>query len=137
MKGVFCAAAVLVCGGLMGVQAKAQNAGDQFRHLADEYFTQVTFKFGPTYGTLAGLHQYDRQLEDFSRAGVEREVAALKEYEAKFDAVDGSKLDGAHRATWRWCAITFAATFWSWRRFGHGRRIRTFIRAGSPGARFR
>ncbi|HEX5233717.1 MAG TPA: DUF885 domain-containing protein [Silvibacterium sp.] len=85
--------AVLVCGGLMGAEAWGQSAGDNFRHLADEYFAQVMFKFAPTSGTLTGLHQYDAQLEDFSQAGVEREVAALKEYEAKFDAVDESKLD--------------------------------------------
>ena len=77
----------------MGGQAKAQSSADNFRHLADEYFSQVTFKFGPTSGTLAGLHQYDSQLEDYSGAGVERKVAALKDFEAKFDAVDESKLD--------------------------------------------
>jgi uncharacterized protein (DUF885 family) len=86
-------AAALVCGGLMGAQMKAQTPGDNFRQLADEYFSQVTFKFAPTSGTLAGLHQYDSQLEDYSRAGVAREVAALNEFEAKFDAVDASKLD--------------------------------------------
>ncbi|MGC2502242.1 MAG: DUF885 family protein, partial [Silvibacterium sp.] len=86
-------AAVLVCGGLMAAQANAQTAGDNFRHLADEYFLQVTFRFAPTSGTLAGLHQYDPVLEDYSRAGVERELAALKDFEAKFDAVDGTKLD--------------------------------------------
>jgi uncharacterized protein (DUF885 family) len=85
--------AVLVCGGLMAVQAKAQTAGDNFRHLADEYFSQAVFKFEPTAGTAVGLHQYDHQLEDYSRAGVERQVSALKGFEAKFDAVDGSKLD--------------------------------------------
>lgn len=77
----------------MGAHAWGQSAAENFRHLADDYFSQVTFKFAPTNGTLAGLHQYDTQLEDYSRAGVEREVAALKEYEAKFDSVDGSKLD--------------------------------------------
>src|SRR6185312_1729285 len=92
MKGAVLAAAV-VCGGLMTAQAMGQTAGDQFRHLADEYFSQAVFKFEPTYGTSAGLHQYDSQLEDYSRAGVERQVAALKEFEKKFDAVDGSKLD--------------------------------------------
>lgn len=86
-------AAVLVCGGLMTAQAMAQTADANFRHLAHEYFTNVTFKFSPTAGTLAGLHQYDSQLEDYSRAGVERNIAALKSYEAKFDAVDGAKLD--------------------------------------------
>ena len=86
-------AAVLVCGGLMAAQAYAQTPGDQFRQLADEYFSQAVFKFAPTSGTLVGFHQYDSQLEDYSRAGVDREVAALKEFETKFDAVDGSKLD--------------------------------------------
>ena len=77
----------------MGGIANAQTAGDNFRHLADEYFSQVTFKFAPTSGTLAGLHQYDSLLEDYSRAGVDREVAALKNYEAKFDTVDVAGLD--------------------------------------------
>ena len=86
-------AAVLACGGLMTAQAIAQSADANFRHLAHDYFTNVTFKFSPTTGTLVGLHQYDSQLEDYSRAGVERNIAALKAYEAKFDAVDGSKLD--------------------------------------------
>lgn len=86
-------ATVVVCGGLMAAQAMGQTAGDNFRHLADEYFAQAIFKYEPTYGTSVGLHQYDSQLEDYSRAGVERQVAALKEFKTKFDAVDGSKLD--------------------------------------------
>lgn len=77
----------------MTAQAMAQSADANFQHLAHEYFINVTFKFSPTGGTLVGLHQYDSQLEDYSRAGVERNIAALKAYEAKFDAVDGSKLD--------------------------------------------
>jgi len=77
----------------MAAQANAQSADDNFRKLADEYFSQVMFKFAPTSGTLVGYHQYDSQLEDYSRAGVDREAAALKDFDAKFDAVDGSKLD--------------------------------------------
>ena len=50
----------------------------------------VYFKFGPTNGTAAGLHQYDTQLEDYSAAGVAREVAALHEYEKKVAAIDVS-----------------------------------------------
>jgi len=53
----------------------------------------VYFKFSPTSGTSAGLHQYDTQLEDYSAAGVAREVAALHEYEKKVEAIDGSALD--------------------------------------------
>ena len=77
----------------MSGQLRAQSPADGFSQLADQYFSQVVFKFGPTGGTLAGLHQYDPALEDYSRAGVDQEVAALKDFEAKFDAVDESKLD--------------------------------------------
>jgi hypothetical protein len=65
----------------------------QFRNLASDYFEQVYFKFSPSVGTLDGLHQYDALLEDYSRAGVEKQIAALKSYETKFDAVPEGHLD--------------------------------------------
>jgi uncharacterized protein (DUF885 family) len=71
----------------------AQDAAASFRSLADQYFEQVTFKFAPTFGTMAGLHQYDSQLENYSRAGIEQEIAALHGFEAKFDAVPAGQLD--------------------------------------------
>jgi uncharacterized protein (DUF885 family) len=71
----------------------AQNAAASFRSLADQYFEQVTFNFSPTGGTAAGLHQYDSRLEDYSRAGIEKEIAALHAFEAKFDAVQSAQLD--------------------------------------------
>ena len=64
-----------------------------FGYVSDQFFSDVYFKFSPTSGTAAGLHQYDTQLEDYSAAGVEREVAALHEYEKKVAAIDGSALD--------------------------------------------
>src|SRR5579872_742132 len=54
--------------------------------LADEYFDQVYFKFNPTYGTSAGLHQYDPLLEDYSRAGVDNQVKALQDFEKRVEA---------------------------------------------------
>ena len=39
----------------------------QFQKVSDEYFDQVYFPNQPTSGTLAGYHQYDSKLEDFSR----------------------------------------------------------------------
>jgi len=71
----------------------AQDAAAGFRSLADEYFSQVTFKFSPTNGTSAGLHQYDGLLEDYSRAGIDRQIAALHTFEVRFDAVQASQLD--------------------------------------------
>ncbi len=64
-----------------------------FSYLSEQFFSQVYFKFSPTGGTAAGLHQYDAQLEDYSAAGVEREVAALHEFEKKVAAIDPSALD--------------------------------------------
>jgi uncharacterized protein (DUF885 family) len=78
--------------------AQAQPAADlsaaqSFVSLADRYFDEVYFKYQPTNGTLAGFHQYDTQLEDYTRAGVDSEIAALKEFGQKVAAVPASQLD--------------------------------------------
>src|SRR5215472_17226960 len=49
--------------------ASADGAGQTFNTLSEQYFQQVYFKYAPTAGTSAGLHQYDTQLEDYSAAG--------------------------------------------------------------------
>ena len=71
----------------------ADGAGQTFQYLSDQYFVQVYFKFSPTAGTAAGLHQYDTQLEDYSAANVQREVVALREFEKKLMAIDPAELD--------------------------------------------
>jgi uncharacterized protein (DUF885 family) len=72
---------------------EAVDAGAKFRALADHYFSDVVFPFGPTGATALGFHQYDAKLEDYSRAGVDAEIAALKEYEWKFDDFPAAGLD--------------------------------------------
>jgi uncharacterized protein (DUF885 family) len=72
---------------------EAADAGAKFRALADQYFSNVVFHFGPTGATALGFHQYDTNLEDYSRAGVDAEIAALKEYEWKFDDFPAAGLD--------------------------------------------
>ena len=47
----------------------------------------------PHSGTAAGLHQYNNQLEDYSAAGVQKEIAALHLYEKKLTAIDPAALD--------------------------------------------
>jgi uncharacterized protein (DUF885 family) len=66
-----------------------------FNFITDQYFSEVYFRFAPTAGTSAGLHQYDTQLEDYSAAAVQREITALRTYEKKVDAVDPSALDAS------------------------------------------
>jgi uncharacterized protein (DUF885 family) len=73
----------------------ADGGVQTFNFTADQYFSDVYFHFAPTAGTAAGLHQYDNQLEDYSAAGVQREIAALHSYEKKVDAIDPSALDAS------------------------------------------
>jgi uncharacterized protein (DUF885 family) len=91
------AALFLTCAGLMTItpsmNPEATDAGTKFRALADHYFSDVVFHFGPTNATQLGFHQYDTKLEDYSRAGVEAEIAALRGYETKLDAFPAEGLD--------------------------------------------
>ncbi|MDQ2834115.1 MAG: DUF885 domain-containing protein [Acidobacteriota bacterium] len=71
----------------------ADGGVQTFHFIADQYFSDVFFRFSPTAGTSAGLHQYDPQLEDYSAAAIQREAAALHAYEKKVAAIDPSALD--------------------------------------------
>jgi uncharacterized protein (DUF885 family) len=52
--------------------------------LYDRFFDEYYFPFNPTTATSAGVHDYDAQLEDYSRNGVTKRTAALKKFEAEF-----------------------------------------------------
>jgi uncharacterized protein (DUF885 family) len=68
-------------------------AGDaQFVQLADHYFNDFYFKFNPSSGTAAGFHQYDNQLEDYSKASLQRQTAMLKSLKQQFERVDPTRL---------------------------------------------
>jgi len=60
--------------------------------LVDQYFDDYYFPFHPTAGTSAGFHRYDTQLEDYSRAGVEAEIKALKQARGKIEGFSASGL---------------------------------------------
>ena len=80
----------------MAAAARTSATGNsvmKFRSLAADYFDQVYFKFSPTAGTQAGLHQYDPKLEDYSRAEIDRETVDLNRFAAKFDAISDASLD--------------------------------------------
>src|SRR5580704_8364300 len=77
----------------MAQHPAADGAGQTFNTLSEQYFQQVYFKYAPTSGTSAGLHQYDTQLEDYSAAAIQNQIAALHEWEKKIEAIDPSALD--------------------------------------------
>ncbi len=73
----------------------ADGGAQTFQTLADQYFSDVLFHFAPTGGTQAGFHQYDTQLEDYSAAAVQKNIAALHAYEQKITAVPVDALDAS------------------------------------------
>jgi uncharacterized protein (DUF885 family) len=91
--------AMLTAASLLPAQRITSDGAIQtFAFLSDQYFTDVFFHFSPTTGTAVGYHQYDTQLEDYSAATVQKEVAALHEYEKKIAAIDPTALDASAAA---------------------------------------
>ena len=93
-----CAAAlVLMCTTIPGTNSAMTPTTEQvnpaWTSLVDAYFDTVYLPFNPTDGTSSGLHQYDAKLEDYSRASLDKEAAALRAYEKKIEAFPASKLD--------------------------------------------
>ena len=73
----------------------ADGGVQTFTFVAEQYFSDVYFHFAPTTATSAGLHQYDTQLEDYSAANIQKQIAALHTYEKKIEAIDPSALDAS------------------------------------------
>jgi len=68
--------------------------------LVDDFVDNVYLRFSPTGATALGLHQYDNLLENYSRASVDQQIAALREYEkrvASFDAKPLSETEAGDR----------------------------------------
>jgi len=75
------------------ITAQAANGTwkQQFEGVSNEYFDQVYFHYAPTSGTLVGYHQYDGQLEDFSRKNIDAEIAALDKLLGKLEEIKASR----------------------------------------------
>ena len=81
--------APLMIGVSMSSAATAQQTWQQqFQKVSDEYFDQVYFRYAPSTATSTGFHQYDGQLEDYSRPAIDAEVAALKHFEQRIEAIE-------------------------------------------------
>src|SRR3982750_3913499 len=73
----------------------ADGAMQTFGIVSEQYFSDVLFRYAPTYATQAGFHQYDTQLEDYSAATIQKQIAALHVYEKKLTAIDPAGLDAS------------------------------------------
>jgi uncharacterized protein (DUF885 family) len=76
-------------------RVSADGAMQTFSFISDQYFSDVLFRYAPTYGTQAGFHQYDTQLEDYSATTIQKQIAALHAYEKKLEAIDPAGLDAS------------------------------------------
>ncbi len=78
--------------GSANVQTQAANATvAEYNRLVDQFF-DAYFSLNPSVATADGFHQYDTQLEDYSRAGVEKAVASANEFKAKFEKINAADL---------------------------------------------
>jgi uncharacterized protein (DUF885 family) len=101
MKKLFVLLGIGVCMSTASItRAAAEDWKQKLDKITNEYFDQVYFHYGPTNGTLAGYHQYDGQLEDFSRKTIEAEITALKSFEKQIETIhpDEEKADFVPRS---------------------------------------
>ena len=91
MKRLFALVAIGACMlSVTSARAATENWKQKFAQLSDEYFDQVYFPYAPTAGTQVGYHQYDTKLENYSRKSVDAEIAALKTFERRIEAIQPS-----------------------------------------------
>jgi hypothetical protein len=67
--------------------AATENWKQKLAQATDEYFDQVYSPYGPSNATVNGYHQYDGQLEDYSRKNIDAEIAALRAFEKRIEAI--------------------------------------------------
>jgi len=77
--------------GATASEAAKSEASSDWSRLVDGFFDQY-FKLNPTQGTSAGFHQYDSDLEDYSRSGINREIAFAHDYLGRLKKFDSSVL---------------------------------------------
>jgi uncharacterized protein (DUF885 family) len=78
--------------------AQRSTPADSWNGLVDDYVDQAVFMLNPTAATQAGVHKYDAELEDLSRAGIAKQIALLKRFETRTLALDPKNLHAADSA---------------------------------------
>ena len=82
------------------ISMSAENPNADWNALVEDYFTQILYKFNPSAATSIGVHDYDSQLEDFSKSSCDQEMAALAQFEKRVEAFPAkslSEIDAADR----------------------------------------
>jgi uncharacterized protein (DUF885 family) len=93
LKIISLVAVCLIASFAFGKDAKLSKSASGWDKLADDFLSQVYYKFNPTSGTADGLHEYDAKLEGYSKADVDQRIAAYKAFKTKVEAEDAKSLD--------------------------------------------
>lgn len=88
---------------VLGLLAAGQGllAGErdgQWNALVDEFLEKFYFPRNPSTATVAGLHQFDREVEDYTMAGQEEEIRLLHAYEKRVEEFSPTGLDAVNAA---------------------------------------
>jgi uncharacterized protein (DUF885 family) len=92
-----------IIGGFLGLllSGSASVAGErdtQWNALVDEYLEKVYFPRNPSSATQAGLHQYDNSIEDYSKVAQTEELQILHLYEKQVEEFSPAGLDAVNAA---------------------------------------
>jgi uncharacterized protein (DUF885 family) len=92
-----------------GIADSKDPASSEWSKLVDGFFDEY-FKLNPTQGTAAGFHQYDSDLEDYSRSGVDHQIEFAKDYRGRLDNFDSKLLPLAERQDYQLVANNLKST---------------------------
>jgi uncharacterized protein (DUF885 family) len=81
----------IVAIGVLGYLTFSPN--HRFARVADAYFDHYYFPENPTAATSAGIHRYDNQLEDYSKARVDYQIKELEKYADQVKKIDPTALN--------------------------------------------
>ena len=88
----------------------ASARSNAFRETARQVIDD-TCRFQPTVATYLGIHDYDDQLEDYSREGVFLEIAALQRHRAALASIDPASLSLSEQLDRQQLALAVDARF--------------------------
>lgn len=70
-----------------------ETSSSAFTRLADEYFDIYYFPHNPSAATLLGIHTYDNKIENYSKAGIDSDIALLQNFAKRVSAINEPSLN--------------------------------------------
>jgi uncharacterized protein (DUF885 family) len=93
---------------IVNADSKSQ-ASSEWNKLVDSFFDGY-FKLNPSQATAQGFHEYDSDLEDYSRKGIDDQIAFAKSYIARLNRFDSKPLPVEARQDYQLIANNLKST---------------------------